>query len=287
MSIRRFNAFTLIEMLVVIAIIAILAALLMPAFAAARERARKASCKNNLHSFMIAIELFRQAHDDALPAWLSTMTTPKAGSLLKPEVLICPSDPSRGKEGGRPDWFKDFANTSQFSELDDTEDGDTTANSLTAGVPIPTDTDIAHALTCRKERNTEVKRCSYIYEFSPVWCSWWKDADDRAVDSTTGKMWADRDGDDTVSWAEVKQTEIKGLYWKWADDSDHAKGGTVLTKSAEAFGAGVPIVRCFWHVTRGRLLDKETAINLAWESRDIYDSTAEGDGWKNALRGSH
>ena len=67
MSRKTCRNFTLIELLVVIAIIAILAAMLLPALAKAREKARSVSCMNNVKQLTLGILIYADANQEEFP----------------------------------------------------------------------------------------------------------------------------------------------------------------------------------------------------------------------------
>lgn len=67
---RTYRAFTLIELLVVISIIALLLAILLPSLQKAKELARRAVCKSNLHQIGITENTY--AHDYNSWIWRTT-----------------------------------------------------------------------------------------------------------------------------------------------------------------------------------------------------------------------
>ena len=63
----RRRAFTLIEILVVIAILGVLAAIIFPTFAVVRANARRTSCLSNLKQIGAAMEMYKADYDGRFP----------------------------------------------------------------------------------------------------------------------------------------------------------------------------------------------------------------------------
>jgi len=100
------QAFTLVELLVVLAIIALLAALLLPVLGRAKESARATACLSNLHQVGVALQIYVSENNNKLPAMrdvvpdpavVATNVFPTIDKVLAPQlgnrnVLRCPSD---------------------------------------------------------------------------------------------------------------------------------------------------------------------------------------------------
>lgn len=151
---RSHLAFTLIELLTVIAIIAVLAAILMPVFARVKESARQATCMSNMHELYLKTSLYKQDNSDKMPPLLlgvpeNSDGTPWTGtgvpvdpklmqrSPLYPkyvqniETFRCPNNPA----GGAPTTGATYHPTSAFSGAVVNGQG-VSIDGLPAGAPI-------------------------------------------------------------------------------------------------------------------------------------------------------
>jgi len=84
----RAAAFTLVELLTVIAIIAVLASLLMTAVASAKKKSRTAVCTFNLHQISLALDMYLDDFGKRPPSvddLISGKYLPASRSLLCPE----------------------------------------------------------------------------------------------------------------------------------------------------------------------------------------------------------
>jgi hypothetical protein len=85
------SAFTLIEVLVIIAIIALLLAIVLPSLTAAKEKSRRVVCQNNLHQFCIGLNSYANSNKQVLPAGRSEMPedehTPVVAARTRKELL--------------------------------------------------------------------------------------------------------------------------------------------------------------------------------------------------------
>lgn len=108
-SSKKTTAFTLVEMLVVLAIIAILAGLLLPAISKAKANGQGTACLSNLRQIGIALQMYVGENNNRMPVMgnkaigtnspitnlVNAVDVVLKGHLGSTNVLQCPSDRER------------------------------------------------------------------------------------------------------------------------------------------------------------------------------------------------
>lgn len=108
---RHSKAFTLVELLVVVAIIALLLAILLPALGKARELAQQVACQSGLRSIGLSYNLYASDNNDYMPPFMKTHT---AGDW---RISTGPDDVGRWAIQNQPDSAADYADILIEEEL--------------------------------------------------------------------------------------------------------------------------------------------------------------------------
>jgi len=152
MTTRR--AFTLIEMLMVIAVIALIAAMLLPALSKAKQSGRRTACASNLRQLSVALSIYTGENEGDFPPIHQTNRWPSQlyRGYENFDVLLCPADrqPPARSLGVTPDeaprsyvmnLFRDhFASSLSAADLQRFNSGtyDGTINEGSIGLPSDT-----------------------------------------------------------------------------------------------------------------------------------------------------
>jgi type II secretory pathway pseudopilin PulG len=104
---HRFAAFTLVELLAVIAIILFLVALLMPAFSRIRETVKNTKCMNNLRQITQVSFVYAADNDGFAPG---------NEALVNPVTATDPYFTPRSRDPAHPSYNKDYPKNKWFAE---------------------------------------------------------------------------------------------------------------------------------------------------------------------------
>ena len=232
----RTRAFTLVEMVVVIAIIGILGGLILPALLRARKKARETECMSDLRQLGYFLQMFRQDNNvDGYERNPPRLTSLYPDYVKQLKLFLCPEDRSDGGEGGKPPTVD---SGEQYEELDE-------PNTVAPAT--------SHA-------------SSYMYEFAQTVCTSWSNwSDDITLPaSAAGKEdeFVDLDGNTSAgmsTWEEIKYAQMRyGDTW-W--------NGSVIGTPSRWRGyppTRFPVIRCFWHADDPTTDEPRHVLNLSY-----------------------